>query len=136
MSEDKREGRHKGEPGLCWLFEADELRGVQMATCASTLRISSFHLDNADSALSNSQMGESGSMIPSSAGPSNSAAHDLLKQLSRARADPSGISQYKRNKPHLCSFYAKGNCNRGDACPFRHELPVQNEMSQQNIKDR
>ena len=80
-------------------------------------------------------MADSDSMIPSSAGPSTSAGHDLLKQLSRARADPSGISQ-KRNRPHLCSFYAKGTCTRGDACPFRHELPVQTEMSHQNIKDR
>lgn len=37
----------------------------------------------------------------------------MLKQL--ARTDP----YYKRNKPHVCSFYAKGECNRGDACPYR-----------------
>lgn len=46
------------------------------------------------------------------------------------------MNQYKRNRPHLCSFYAKGECTRGDACPFRHELPVDNELSRQNIKDR
>ncbi|GAA5885434.1 hypothetical protein JCM6882_009619 [Rhodosporidiobolus microsporus] len=63
-------------------------------------------------------------------GKADSAGRDLLKRL--ARNDPS----YKRNRPHICSFYAKGSCNRGDACPFRHELPVENEMSHQNIKDR
>lgn len=43
----------------------------------------------------------------------SSAGKDMLKQL--ARTDP----YYKRNKPHVCSFYAKGECNRGDACPYR-----------------
>ncbi|KAI0362372.1 pre-mRNA-splicing factor SLT11 [Trametes cingulata] len=61
---------------------------------------------------------------------SSSAGKEMLKQL--ARTDP----YYKRNKPHLCSFYAKGECNRGDACPYRHEMPVQNELSKQNIQDR
>ncbi|GAA5859276.1 hypothetical protein JCM1840_003829 [Sporobolomyces johnsonii] len=63
-------------------------------------------------------------------GKADSAGKDLLKRL--ARNDPS----YKRNRPHICSFYAKGECNRGDACPYRHELPVENELSHQNIKDR
>jgi hypothetical protein len=39
-------------------------------------------------------------------------------------------------RPHLCSFYAKGSCGRGDECPYRHELPVQNDMSKQNLQDR
>ena len=26
----------------------------------------------------------------------------------------------KRNMPHVCTFYVKGECNRGPACPFRH----------------
>ena len=43
---------------------------------------------------------------------------------------------YKRNLPHICSFYVKGTCNRGDACPYRHELPIKGELSDQNIKDR
>ncbi|KAI0332146.1 pre-mRNA-splicing factor SLT11 [Cubamyces sp. BRFM 1775] len=60
----------------------------------------------------------------------SSAGKEMLKQL--ARTDP----YYKRNRPHICSFYAKGECNRGDACPYRHEMPVQNELSKQNIQDR
>jgi len=43
---------------------------------------------------------------------------------------------YKRNLPHLCSFYAKGTCNRGDLCPFRHEMPMTGPLANQNIKDR
>lgn len=76
----------------------------------------------------------------------------MLKQL--ARTEP----YYKRNRPHLCSFYAKGECNRGNSCPYRyarvfvfflspprscepivhlrHEMPVKNELSTQNIQDR
>jgi pre-mRNA-splicing factor RBM22/SLT11 len=76
----------------------------------------------------------------------------MLKQL--ARTEP----YYKRNRPHICSFYAKGECNRGSDCPyrcvlilfyllsglivcppiivFRHEMPVNNELSKQNIQDR
>lgn len=63
-------------------------------------------------------------------GKADSAGKELLKKL--ARQDP----LYKRNRPHLCSFYAKGECNRGDACPYRHELPVENALAHQNIKDR
>ncbi|OSX65340.1 hypothetical protein POSPLADRAFT_1044728 [Postia placenta MAD-698-R-SB12] len=60
----------------------------------------------------------------------SSAGKEMLKQL--ARTDP----YYKRNRPHLCSFYAKGQCSRGSECPYRHELPVDNELSKQNIQDR
>ncbi|KAH8928878.1 hypothetical protein BT69DRAFT_1346340 [Atractiella rhizophila] len=63
-------------------------------------------------------------------GKADSAGKELLKKL--ARTDP----YYKRNRPHLCSFYAKGACMRGDECPYRHELPIENELSKQNIKDR
>jgi len=54
----------------------------------------------------------------------------MLKQL--ARTDP----YYKRNRPHICSFFIKGDCKRGDECPYRHELPVDNGLAQQNIQDR
>lgn len=36
------------------------------------------------------------------------------KLLRMARSQP----YYKRNLPHKCSFYAKGECTRGDRCPF------------------
>ena len=44
----------------------------------------------------------------------SSAGREMLKQL--ARTEP----YYKRNRPHLCSFYAKGECNRGSSCPYRY----------------
>ncbi|KAG8959246.1 Pre-mRNA-splicing factor slt11 [Tulasnella sp. 408] len=60
----------------------------------------------------------------------NSAGKEMLKSL--ARTDP----YYKRNRPHICSFFVKGECKRGTECPYRHELPEKNELSNQNIKDR
>jgi pre-mRNA-splicing factor RBM22/SLT11 len=42
----------------------------------------------------------------------------------------------KRNLPHICSFFVKGNCARGETCPYRHEIPEITELSNQNIKDR
>lgn len=49
-------------------------------------------------------------------GPSR-AGHDLLKKLANHEPD------YKRNRPLVCSFYARGACTRGEACPYRHDMP-------------
>jgi len=44
---------------------------------------------------------------------------------------------YKRNLAHICSFFVKGECTRGDSCPYRHEMPDHDpELNNQNIKDR
>jgi pre-mRNA-splicing factor RBM22/SLT11 len=84
-----------------------------------------------------------------------SAAKEMLKNL--ARNDP----HYKRNRPHLCSFFVKGECKRGNECPFRsvsvkdiqllplihqlirhpsgirHEVPDDKEgLQKQNMQDR
>jgi hypothetical protein len=42
----------------------------------------------------------------------------------------------QRNQARICTFFVKGQCNRGAECPYRHEMPVQNELSEQNIKVR
>jgi pre-mRNA-splicing factor RBM22/SLT11 len=46
--------------------------------------------------------------------------------------------RYERNLAKLCSFFAKGECNRGASCPFRHELPRDRNdpMSKQSTRDR
>jgi len=31
-----------------------------------------------------------------------------------------GSKAAKRNAAHVCSFFVKGNCNRGVTCPYRH----------------
>jgi len=54
----------------------------------------------------------------------------MLKKL--ARMTP----YYKRNEARICSFYVKGECNRGNECPYRHEMPVQDELSKQKMRDR
>lgn len=64
------------------------------------------------------------------AGKVDSAAKETLKKLTRT--DP----YYKRNRPHICSFYVKGECKRGTECPYRHEMPDEGELSHQNFKDR
>ncbi len=38
------------------------------------------------------------------------------------------------HRPHVCSFYVKGECNRGQECPYRHEMPVEDELANQNMK--
>lgn len=60
------------------------------------------------------------------------APNDLLLRL--ARTQP----YYKRNRPHICSFWVKGECKRGEECPYRHEKPTDPDdpLADQNIKDR
>jgi pre-mRNA-splicing factor RBM22/SLT11 len=53
-----------------------------------------------------------------------------LEKLARVR--PS----YAKNDPHVCSFFVKGICARGNACPYKHELPKISDLSDQNIEDR
>ena len=45
---------------------------------------------------------------------------------------------YKRNRAHICSFFVKGECKRGEECPYRHEMPTDpnNPLAKQNMKDR
>lgn len=60
------------------------------------------------------------------------ASHETLNRL--ARTTP----YYKRNMPHICSFWVKGECKRGEECPYRHEKPTDPDdpLSEQNLKDR
>jgi pre-mRNA-splicing factor RBM22/SLT11 len=65
-------------------------------------------------------------------GETNALAHAKLQDM--ARMEP----RYERNMAKLCSFFARGECDRGDQCPFRHEMPKDRNdpLSQQNTKDR
>lgn len=62
----------------------------------------------------------------------NILAHAKLREM--ARMEP----QYERNLPRLCSFFARGECDRGSACPFRHEMPQDKNdpLANQNTKAR
>ncbi|KAH7929746.1 hypothetical protein BV22DRAFT_1029141 [Leucogyrophana mollusca] len=77
-----------------------------------------------------SKMGDGTTSMMQVGSRASSAGKEMLKQL--ARTNP----YYKRNRPHICSFFVKGECKRGDECPYRHEKPVENELSHQNIQDR
>lgn len=46
--------------------------------------------------------------------------------------------RYERNMAKLCTFFARGECNRGSTCPFRHEMPRDRNdpFAKQNTKDR
>ncbi|GMK58405.1 hypothetical protein CspeluHIS016_0504370 [Cutaneotrichosporon spelunceum] len=81
------------------------------------------------------QMEKSDTGIAYDAQIANAAGKEMLKTL--ARNDP----YYKRNRPHICSFFLKGECTRGDACPFRHEKPEAGAgpvrgNAQQSMQDR
>ena len=56
-------------------------------------------------------------------------SYPVLEKLNR-------LDNNKRNLPHICSFFVRGNCARRATCPYRHELPDVNDLSEQNIKDR
>jgi len=58
--------------------------------------------------------------------------NEMLAKLARK------APYYKRNRPHLCSFWIKGECKRGEECPYRHETPNDPEdpLTNQNIRDR
>lgn len=65
-------------------------------------------------------------------GDTNALAHAKLQEM--ANMEP----RYERNMAKLCSFFAKGECNRGANCPFRHEMPRDRNdpMAKQNTKNR
>ncbi|CAH0387857.1 unnamed protein product [Bemisia tabaci] len=80
----------------------------------------------------NSEMSKADPTAPIGSVGKAQAASDLLLKL--ARTTP----YYKRNRPHICSFWVKGECRRGEECPYRHEKPTDPDdpLADQNIKDR
>ena len=43
---------------------------------------------------------------------------------------------YSRNDARICTFFLKGECNRGEACPFRHEKPEGASLARPSVQDR
>jgi len=68
------------------------------------------------------------------------SAQNDVSDLAHAKLSEMAVMQprYERNMAKLCSFFARGECDRGDTCPFRHEMPKDRNdpMSKQNTKDR
>nr|CAD7420692.1 unnamed protein product [Timema poppensis] len=86
-----------------------------------------YYIQNMDK-----ELGKIDATTPAGAVGKSQAASDLLMKL--ARTSP----YYKRNRPHICSFWVKGECKRGEECPYRHEKPTDPDdpLADQNIKDR
>ena len=69
-----------------------------------------YYIQNIDSEIANN---------PDHVGPAGAvgklASHksELLSKLARS------APYYKRNRPHICSFWVKGECKRGEECPYR-----------------
>lgn len=69
---------------------------------------------------------------------------DKVDQLSTPYDDPKmkeklqmlvkRYPSYKRNQAHICSFFVKGTCTRGSNCPYRHEMPEEEEKLDENGK--
>ncbi|SPO21278.1 related to Cell cycle control protein cwf5 [Ustilago trichophora] len=62
---------------------------------------------------------------PTSAlGSSSRAGQELLRKAARKEID------YKRDRPQqFCSAFARGNCPRGESCPYKHELPSEDAFT-------
>lgn len=60
-----------------------------------------FQIANSDGTRAVGQLGKA------------TSSSDMLLKL--ARTTP----YYKRNRPHICSFWVKGECKRGEECPYR-----------------
>ena len=50
---------------------------------------------------------------------------DLLKGLGGSKAS-------KRNAAHVCSFFVRGECKRGAACPYRHTDITDQDLERMN----
>eukprot|EP00096_Caligus_rogercresseyi_P014988 TRINITY_DN7440_c0_g1_i1.p1 TRINITY_DN7440_c0_g1~~TRINITY_DN7440_c0_g1_i1.p1 ORF type:complete len:389 (+),score=128.09 TRINITY_DN7440_c0_g1_i1:83-1249(+) len=85
-----------------------------------------YYLQNVDAnSLASTSGGGGGGKLPS-------MKNEVLSKLART------APYYKRNRPHICSFWVKGECKRGEECPYRHERPndPDDPLNDQNIRDR
>ncbi|XP_017778616.1 PREDICTED: pre-mRNA-splicing factor RBM22 [Nicrophorus vespilloides] len=84
-----------------------------------------YYIQNMEKELA---MGDAGAISGSKVNEPN----EILMRLART------APYYKRNRPHVCSFWVKGECRRGEECPYRHEKPTDPDdpLADQNIKDR
>ncbi|CAD7091927.1 unnamed protein product [Hermetia illucens] len=86
-----------------------------------------YYIQNIDNELSKTDGTQAAGAVGKSV-----AASEMLSKLART------APYYKRNRPHICSFWVKGECKRGEECPYRHDKPNEPDdpLCEQNIKDR
>ncbi|ELT98008.1 hypothetical protein CAPTEDRAFT_123077 [Capitella teleta] len=89
-----------------------------------------FYTQNMEREIANSD--GTTAVGPYAGGGKSQNSHEMLMKLART------APYYKRNRPHVCSFWVKGECKRGEECPYRHEKPTDPDdpLSDQNIRDR
>jgi len=90
------------------MFESGILSNRDLSSCLDLIE---FYTQVMESQMANTSSGQMADTHDAQL--ASSAAKEMLKDM--ARKDP----QYKRNRPHICSFFLKGNCTRGNECPFR-----------------
>ena len=52
---------------------------------------------------------------------------DALQKVSERHGNFSKTTS-KRNQAHVCSFFVQGKCNRGKACPYRHDNITEEDL--------
>lgn len=86
---------------------------------------------NRDFAVQRMEASSSSDILPYG----KSESHHHLTLLKLARTAP----YYKRNRARICTFWQRGECTRGDSCPYRHETDdyqTDPALANQNIRDR
>ena len=57
---------------------------------------------------------------------------EVLESLQKVKERHMGIGQKqgqpRRNLAHVCSFFVQGKCNRGSACPYRHDNITEEDL--------
>ena len=60
---------------------------------------------------------------------------ETIQKMNNAGTQYHQISS-KNNQRLICSFYAKGKCNRGEKCPYRHTLEISTPQTLQAFRDK
>lgn len=68
-------------------------------------------------------------------GTNGSAGKETLIKMSGEFRQNNDLLKY-RNLPFVCSFYLKGECKRGDSCPYSHDPLAETEMNRTKIMNR
>jgi len=94
-----------------------QVRDAALATTQGTKQIPKSAVNREFYFQQIEKAGETGSIAsPYDISKYHAFVHHLAQQQKNTSSTPA------RNKPHVCSFFAKGTCNRGDQCPYRHEI--------------
>lgn len=114
------------------LFDLDYNLPVQVRDEALGMADNALPESVAGKEFALTQMAETGQLDRTKFNIAN-AGHDLLNRI--AKTEPN----YSRNRAKICTFYLRGECKRGDECPYRHEQPDPSHTQTnylQGIRDR